>query len=73
MIWAEDKQKHYNFCFNVTKKAPKILRPVWGVAVFLGVSVGKEVVNDLILGRGTPDWGDVQANYAGVKDAILNK
>ena len=73
MIWEEDKKKHYEFCFKTTEKAPKLLRPVWGVAVFIGVSLYKELINDLILGKGTPDLGDVRANFQGVKDSILNK
>ena len=68
-----DKQQHYDFCRNATKKAPKILRPIYGLGVFIGVSIYKEVINDLLLKRGTPDWGDVAANAYGVLDAILER
>ena len=71
--WTEDKQKHYEFCYKTTSKAPKLLKPIWGVTVFLGVSLYKELVNDLLLGKGTPDLEDVKANFQGVKDSILNK
>lgn len=74
MIYNEpDKQKHYDFCKNLTKKAPFILRPVWGLGVFVGVSVGKELIWDKMLGKGTPDCGDIKANLKGVIDGILNR
>ena len=68
--WTEDKQKHYEFCYNTTLIAPKILRPIWALGVFIGVSFYKEIIHDLILGKGTLDINDVKANLAGIVDAL---
>lgn len=73
MIWADDKIKHYIFCYNATAKAPIMLRPIWGVMVFTGVSLYKELINDALLGKGTPDLQDVRANLTGVIDCILTR
>lgn len=73
MIWADDKQKHYKYCFEHTKKAPLLLCPIWGLCVFVGVSAWKELYHDWYKKLGTPDWQDVHANLIGVVDAILNK
>jgi len=68
-----DKQQHYDFCRNATLKAPKILRPLYGLGVFLGVSIYKELIHDFLFKKGTPDWGDVAANAYGVMDAIAER
>ena len=52
------------------KKCNNIL---WGLFVLFGVSVWKELYNDALMKRGTPDWGDVQANYLGCRDAWEGK
>lgn len=73
MIWEEDKKKHYEFCYKATKKVPRFIRPVRGIAVFLAASIGKEIVWDFILRKGVADLQDVKANWLGVKDAISNR
>ena len=69
-FWKPDKIAHYEFCFRWTRKAPPVLRPAWGIIVFLAVSIGKELIWDLILKRGTPEWEDVWANWLGSIDGM---
>lgn len=73
MIWTDDKQKHYKYCFDHTMNAPKILRSIWGICVFIGVSFYKEVINDFLMKKGTFDIQDVHANIIGCMDALNNK
>ena len=65
-FWQPDKIAHYKYCYNATKKCNNIL---WGLFVLFGVSVWKELYNDALMKKGTPDWGDALANYYGCKDA----
>ena len=62
-----DKLKHYKYCYRLTSKRPNW---AWGLGVFLSVSIYKELIHDLILRRGRPEWADVRANWHGVKDAV---
>ena len=69
-FWQPDKIAHYKYCYDHTKKCNNI---IWGICVLFGVSFYKEIIHDLIMKKGTPDFGDVLANYYGCKDAIINK
>ena len=72
-FWQPDKIAHYKYCYDHTIKAKKGTTFFWGLCVAVGVSAWKELYNDALMKRGTPDWGDVQANYLGCRDAWEGK
>ena len=72
-VWSEDKIAHYKYCYKCTSNAKSGFTFLWGLIVFISVSVWKELYNDWLMGRGTPEWGDVKANYFGCKDAWEGK
>ena len=72
ITWEEDKIKHYDTCFNAVVKTPVILRPITFVVMIL-IGAAKELVWDLILRQGTPEWNDFVADCYGAWDGIWNK
>ena len=66
MKWGRDKYAHAIICFMGTIALSVFMVP-WQAALgmFLLFSIGKDVINDLILGRGNFSWGDIVANAGG--------
>ena len=62
-FWQPDKIAHYKYCYDHTINAKKGTTLFWGLCIAIGVSGYKELYNDKILKKGTPNWGNVQANY----------
>ena len=73
MIFEFDKKKHYKYCYDHTMLVPNPFRPIWGLGVFVCVSIYKEIIHDLILRKGNCDIFDVFANFIGCYDAIFGK
>ena len=63
---GRDKVAHIVICFFGTVLFSLVL-PVWQAALgfFLFFTITKEVINDLILKRGTFSWWDIVANAVG--------
>lgn len=72
MIWTSDKIEHYKFCYNLTAKFPPYIRIVTFILA-LAIGAAKELVYDLMLGKGHPEWADFKADYYGAMDALMNK
>jgi hypothetical protein len=65
-------RKHYDYCYNVCDKF-RFIFPfsfLFAIIFFVIVSFYKEVIHDLLLKKGTPDWLDVYANWLGCWDAV---
>lgn len=73
MLWKSDKIAHYKYCYEHTINAKKGTTFIWGCCVMAGVSFYKEVINDLIMKKGTFDLLDMKANFDGCKDAWNGK
>lgn len=70
MKWTQDKIAHYNVCYNLVKLFPvKAL----GVVVVFILGLLKELVWDLLMGKGMPELDDMRANIYGILDAYNNK
>lgn len=72
MEWTSDKIKHYDVCFNAVSKTPLPLRPITFIVMIL-VGAAKELIYDLLLGLGNPEWDDFRADCYGAWDGIFNK
>lgn len=61
----EDKVLHHTFNYVVSKITARPVKTV------ITVSIAKEIGNDYLLGKGTPDWNDVLANLLGALQSKL--
>jgi len=62
---AYDKKMHLLICLGLSLVGSLSCYPGIGFGVAMTWGVGKEVVWDWALKKGTPEWGDLGADVAG--------
>jgi hypothetical protein len=62
---AADKRKHFSRGVLISMLAGIVFAPPVGAVIAAVVGAGKELLWDLLLGHGTPEWWDFAATTMG--------
>ena len=62
---TSDKYLHFSFSFTIQSVLNCAAGKITGTALTAGIGIGKEL-RDLITGKGSAEWGDLIADFAGI-------
>ena len=70
-MFSYDKKIHLFGSLSVCLVLSFIIPMAWAVGITLALGVGKELIYDWAMKRGTPEWTDFAADVAGVIVAVI--